>query len=170
MGGTRIKKNNHRLVVDRESTRHYWRTLGEFEESGEVHPSLADLDHLLPALALAVRVGSLPLKRSSRLRAILDEVGWAAAIETTIIVVSLGGWRKAQPRALLLLLLRWWCWCLIKSSLLGWSGYPSAWQIVTGWCSGSSVLANRYLGGCAVEGPVGVFRFFSALWAEMQSS
>jgi hypothetical protein len=26
---------------------------------------------------------------------------------------------------------------------------------------------NRYLGGCAVEGPVGVFRFFSALWADM---
>jgi hypothetical protein len=29
---------------------------------------------------------------------------------------------------------------------------------------------NRYLGGCAFEGPVGVFHFFSARWAEMQSS
>jgi hypothetical protein len=29
---------------------------------------------------------------------------------------------------------------------------------------------NRYLGCCAIEGPVGVFRFFSARWAEMQSS
>jgi hypothetical protein len=88
MGGTRIKKNNHGLMSDRESTRHYWRTLREFGESGEINPSLADLDHLLSALALVVRVGSLPLERSSRLRAILDEVGRAAAIETTIIVVS----------------------------------------------------------------------------------
>jgi hypothetical protein len=97
------------LMVDRESTRHYWRTLREFGESGEVHPSLADLDHLLPALALVAQVGSLLLERSSRLRAIFDEVGWAAAIETTIVVVSLVGWRKARPRALLLLLLRLWC-------------------------------------------------------------
>jgi hypothetical protein len=96
-------------VVDRESTHHYWCTLGEFGESGEVHPSLADLDYLLPTLALVVRVGSLPLERSSRLRAILDEVEWAVAIETMIIVVSLVGRRKARPRALLLLLLRLWC-------------------------------------------------------------
>jgi hypothetical protein len=87
---------------------------------------------LLPALALVVRVGSLPLERSSRLRAILDEVGWAAAIETKIIIVSLVGRRKARPRALLLLLLRLWCRWSIKSSLLGWSGYPSAWLIATG--------------------------------------
>jgi hypothetical protein len=78
-------------MVDRESTRHYWRTLGEFGESGEVHPSLADLDHLLPTLALVVRVGSLLLERSSRLRAILDKVGQTSTIETTIIVVSLIG-------------------------------------------------------------------------------
>jgi hypothetical protein len=127
-------------MVDRKSTRHYWYPLGEFGESGEVHPSLADLDHLLLALALAVWVGSFALERSSRLRAILDEVGWAAAVETTIIVVSLVGGRKARPQALLLLLLRLGCRWLIKSSLLGWSGYPSTWQIVTGWCSDSSVL------------------------------
>jgi hypothetical protein len=80
-------------MVDRESTRHYWRTLGEFGESGEVHPSLEDLYHLLLALALAlvVRVECLPLKRSSGLRAILDEMGRAAAIETTMVVVSLVG-------------------------------------------------------------------------------
>jgi hypothetical protein len=84
-------------MVDRENTRYYWRTLGEFGESGEVHPSLADLYHLLLAFALVVRVGCLPLERSSGLR--------AAAIETTIVVVSLVGWRKALPRALLLLLL-----------------------------------------------------------------
>jgi hypothetical protein len=106
MGGTKIKKYNHGLMVDRESTHHYWRTLGKFGESDEVHPSLADLYHLLLALALAVQVGCLPLERSSGLGAIFNEMGWAAAIETTIVVVSLIGWRKARPWALLLLLLR----------------------------------------------------------------
>jgi hypothetical protein len=93
MGGTRIKKNNHELMVDRESTRHYWRTLGEFRES---------------TLALVVRVGCLPLERSSGLGAILNEMGRAATIETTIFVVSLVGWWKARSRALLLLLLGLW--------------------------------------------------------------
>jgi hypothetical protein len=32
-------------------------------------------------------------------------MGWAAVVETTIVVVSLIGWRKARHRALLLLLL-----------------------------------------------------------------
>jgi hypothetical protein len=54
MCGTRIEKYNHGLMVDRESTRHYWHTLGEFGESHEIHPSLADLYHLLLALALAI--------------------------------------------------------------------------------------------------------------------
>jgi hypothetical protein len=54
-------------MVDRESTRHYWRTLGEFVESGEVHPSLADLYRLLLALALVVRVRCLPLERSAEI-------------------------------------------------------------------------------------------------------
>jgi hypothetical protein len=121
-------------------TRHYWRTLGEFGESGEVHPSLADLYHLLLALDLVVRVGCLPLERSSGLGAILNEMGWAAAIEIMIVVVSLVGRRKAQPRALLLLLLGLWCQWSIKSSLLGWSGYPSAWYTVSRRCSGSGVL------------------------------
>jgi hypothetical protein len=67
MGRTRIKKYNHGLMVDRESTRHYWRTLREFGESSEVHPPLADLYHLLLALATVVRVGCLPLERSSGL-------------------------------------------------------------------------------------------------------
>jgi hypothetical protein len=119
MGGTGIKKYNHELMVDRESTRHYWRILGEFGESGEVHPSLADLHHLLLAFALVVQVGCLPLERSSGLGAILNEMGRATAIETMIIVVSLIGWRKAQPWAFLLLLLGLWCWWLIESSLLG---------------------------------------------------
>jgi hypothetical protein len=138
MGSTRVKKNKHGLVIDRESTRHYWCPLGEFGESGEIHPSLADLDHLL--LALAGWVRCLPLERSSRLRAILDEVGRAAAVETTISVASLGGWWKARPRALLLLLLRLWCRWSIESCLLGWSGYPSAWQITSRRYSGSGVL------------------------------
>jgi hypothetical protein len=99
MGGTRIKNYNHGLMVYRESTRHYWRTLGRFGESREIHPPLADLYHLLLALALVVRVGCLPLERSSGLGAILNEMGRAAAIETTIVVVSLVGWRKARPQA-----------------------------------------------------------------------
>jgi hypothetical protein len=127
-------------MIDRESTCHYWRTLGEFGESSKVHPPLADLYHLLLALALVDRVGCLPLERSSRLRAILNEMGWAAAVETTIVVVSLIGWRKARPRALLLLLLGLWCRWSIESSLLGWPGYPSAWQIVSRRYSGSTVL------------------------------
>jgi hypothetical protein len=126
MGSTRIKKCNHRLMVDRESTRHYWRTLGEFGESREIHPPLADLYQLLLALALVVRVGCLPLERSSGLGAILNEMVWAAAVETTIVVVSLVGWQKARPRALLLFLLGLWRRWSIESSLLGWPGYLSA--------------------------------------------
>jgi hypothetical protein len=91
MGRTRIKKYNHGLMVYRESTRHYWRTLGEFRKSGEVHPPLADLYHLLLALALVVWVGCLPLERFPRLRTIPDEIGRAAAVETMIVVVSLIG-------------------------------------------------------------------------------
>jgi hypothetical protein len=75
MGCTRIKKYNHGLMVYRESTHHYWRTLGEFGESCEVHPPLADLYHLLLALALVVRAGCLPLKRFPGLRTIPDEMG-----------------------------------------------------------------------------------------------
>jgi hypothetical protein len=86
MGGTKIKKYNHGLMIDRESTRHYWRTLGEFGESGKIHPSLADLDHLLLALALAVRVGDLPLEGSFRLRAIFDKVGRATCGRTILDV------------------------------------------------------------------------------------
>jgi hypothetical protein len=140
MGGTRIKKYNHGLMVDREITRHYWCPLGEFGESGEVHSSLADLDLLLLALALAGWVGCLPLEGSSRLRAILDEVGWTSAVETMIVVVSLVGWWKTRSRTLLLLLLRLGCWWSIKSSLLGWSSYPSARQVASRRCSSSGVL------------------------------
>jgi hypothetical protein len=140
MGGTRVKKNNHGLMVDRESTRHYWCPLGEFGESGEVHPSLADLDHLLLALALAGWIGCWPLEGSPRLGAILDEVGRASEVETTIIVVSFVDWRKARSWTLLLLLLRLWYWWSINSCLLGWSGYPSARQVTLRRCSGGSIL------------------------------
>jgi hypothetical protein len=109
------------------STRHYWRTFGEFGESCEVHPPLANLYHLLLALAFVVWVGCLPLERFPRLRTISDEMGRAAAVETMIIVVSLVGRQKAQPRALLLLLLGLWCRRPIESSLLGRPSYPSAW-------------------------------------------
>jgi hypothetical protein len=140
MGGARIKKNNHRLMVDRKSTRHYRHTLWEFGESGEVHPSLGDLDHLLLALTLINWVGCLPLKRFSGLRTILDEVGRASAIETTVVVVSLVDWRKARPRTLWLLLLRLRGRQSVESCLLGWSGYPPARWITSRWCTGSSSL------------------------------
>jgi hypothetical protein len=96
--------------------------------------------HLFLALDHAVRVGCPPLERSSGLGAIFNEMGRAAAIETTIVVVSLIGWWKARPRALLLLLPGLWCRRSIESSLLGWSGYPSSWYIVSRRDSGSSVL------------------------------
>jgi hypothetical protein len=136
---TRIKKYNHELMVYRESTCHYWRTLGEFGESCEVHPPLADLHHLLLALAFVVRAGCLPLERFPWLWAIHDEMRRAAAVETTIIVVSLIGRRKARPLALLLLLRLRYQWP-IKSSLLGRPGYPSSLWIVSGRGSGSGVL------------------------------
>jgi hypothetical protein len=119
MGGTRVKKNNYGLIVDRENTRHYWCPLEEFGESGEVHPSLVNLDHLPLALALTGWIGGLPLEGFPRLRAILDEVGRASTVETTIVVVSLVDWRKTGPRTLLLLLLRLWCWGSIESCPLG---------------------------------------------------
>jgi hypothetical protein len=73
------------------------------------------LDHLLLALALADWAGGLPLKVSSGLRAILDKVRQASTVETTIVVVFLVNWRKAQ----LLALLGLWCQWLIELSLLG---------------------------------------------------
>jgi hypothetical protein len=131
MGGTSIKKNNNGVMVDRKCTRHYRCPFGEFGECGEVHPALADLDHLPLALALAGWTGGLPLERFPRLRAILDEMGWASAVETTIVAVSLVGWRKARPRTLLWLLLKLWCRWSVESCLLGWSSYPSTRQIAS---------------------------------------
>jgi hypothetical protein len=127
------------LMVDRKSTCYYWCPLGEFGESGEVHPSLVDLDHLPLALALVGWIGCLPLERFPRLRAVLDKVGWASAIETTIVVISLVDWRKIRPWTLLLLLLRLRCRWSVESCLLGWSGYPSARQVTSRWYSGSGV-------------------------------
>jgi hypothetical protein len=86
MGGTGVKKNNYWVMVDRKCTRHYCCPFGEFGECGEVHPSLADLDHL--PLALAGWTGCLPLERLPRLRAILDEMGRASAVETMIVAVA----------------------------------------------------------------------------------
>jgi hypothetical protein len=92
MGGTSIEKNNNGMMVDRKCTRHYRCPFREFEECGEVYPSLADLDHL--SLALVDWIRCLPLERFPRLRAILDEVGRASAIETAIVAVSLICWWK----------------------------------------------------------------------------
>jgi hypothetical protein len=75
MGCTGIKKYDHGLMIYKESTHHYWRTLGEFGESCEDHPPLADLYHLLLTLALIVRARCLPLGRFPGLRTISDEMG-----------------------------------------------------------------------------------------------
>jgi hypothetical protein len=117
------------VMVDRKCTRHYWCPFGKFGECGEVHPSLADLDHLSLAFALAGWTRCFPLERLPRLRAILDEMGWASAVKTTIVALIDG--RKARPRTLLWLLLKLWCQWSVESCLLGWSGYPSARQIAS---------------------------------------
>jgi hypothetical protein len=88
MGSTGIKKNNNGMMVNRKCTRHYRCPFRKFGECGKVYPPLTDLHHLLLTLALVVRIRCLPLKRFPRLRAILDEVGRASTIETTIVVVS----------------------------------------------------------------------------------
>jgi hypothetical protein len=88
MGGTRIKQNNNWVMVDRKCTRHYQCSFGKLGECGEVHPPLTDLDHLSFALTLIDRIRCLPLEGFPRLRAVLDEVGRASAIETTIVAVS----------------------------------------------------------------------------------
>jgi hypothetical protein len=124
------------------------------------------LDHLFLALALAVRVEGLPLEGSPRLRAILDEVGRASTVETTIVVVSLVDWQKARSRTLLLLLLRLGCWWSIKSSLLGWSSYPCARQVTSTRCSGTSVLNQLIPWRLCIWRPCGClpFLFCSVGW------
>jgi hypothetical protein len=119
------------MMVDRKCTRHYWCPLRKFGECGKIHPPLTDLHHLPLALTLVDRIRCLPLERFPRLRAVLDEVGRASAIETTIIAVSCSGWRKSRPRTLSWLLLNLWQRWLVELCLLGWSGYPSTRQIVS---------------------------------------
>jgi hypothetical protein len=131
MGGTGIKKNSNRVMVDRKCTRHYRCPFGKFGECGEVHPPMTGLDHLSLALTLVDRTGCLPLEGFPRLRAVLDEVGRASAVETTVVPFSWISWRKAWPRTLLWLLLNLWRWWSVESCLLGWSGYPSARQIAS---------------------------------------
>jgi hypothetical protein len=155
-------------MVDRKCTRHYRCPLGKFGERGKIHPPLTDLHHLPLALTLIVRIRCLPLKRFPRLRAVLDEVGRTSVIETTITAVSWSGWRKARPRTLSWLLLNLWRRWSVELCLLGWSGYPG--KLPRGEARGALLGTNRYLGDCGVAGPVGAFHFFSALWAEIQSS
>jgi hypothetical protein len=54
------------------------------------------------------------------------------------------------------------CWGGLATHLPG--------QLPRGGARGAVLGTNRYLDGCVVVGPVGVFLFFSALWAETQSS
>jgi hypothetical protein len=108
MGSTGIKKNSNGVMVDRKCTRHYRCPLRKFGERGKIHPPLTDLHHLSSAFSLVVRIRCLPLERFPRLRAVLDEVGRASTIETTIIAVSWSSWWKARPRTLSWLLLILW--------------------------------------------------------------
>jgi hypothetical protein len=161
-------------MVYSESTRHYWCTLRKFRESCEIHPPLADLHNLLLALALASQVGRLPWN---------DFLGWGQFLTKCDELPQLKQW---------LLLFLWLncgkfglglncCWgCGTGGQLnLGcWGGLaihlpgdPSSWWIISGRGSCSCVFwTNRYLGGWTLEGPVGIFHFFSALWVEIQSS
>jgi hypothetical protein len=131
MGGTRIKKNNNGVMVDRKCTRHYWCPFGKFGECGEVQPPLTDLDHLSLTLTLVDRTGWLPLEGFPRLRAVLDKVGQVSIVETAIVAVPLVSWREARPRTLLRLLLSLWRQWSVESCLLRWSGYPSARQFAS---------------------------------------
>jgi hypothetical protein len=54
------------------------------------------------------------------------------------------------------------CWGGLATHLPG--------KLFRGGARVAGFWTNQDLGGCVVEGPVGVFRFFSALWADMQSS
>jgi hypothetical protein len=130
MGGTGIKKNSNGMTVDRKCTSHYRCPLGKLGECGEIHPPLTDLHHLPLAITLVVRIRCLPLERLPRLRAVLDEVGRASAIETTIVAVSWSSWQKTRPRTLSLLLYLWQRQS-VELCLLGWSGYPSTRQIAS---------------------------------------
>jgi hypothetical protein len=75
---------------------------------------------------------------------------------------SLIGRRKARPRALLVLLLgcgvggrlNQACWGGLATHLPG-RLFRNRARVVVFW-------TNRYLGGCVFDGPVDVFRFFSA--------
>jgi hypothetical protein len=122
-------------MIDRKCTRQYWCPFREFGECSEIHPPLSDLHHLSLTLALIIRIRCLPLEWFPRLRAILDEVGRASAIETTIIVVSWSSWRKARPQTLLRLLLILWQGWSVEWYLLGRSGYPSARYVASRWNS-----------------------------------
>jgi hypothetical protein len=170
MGCTRIKKYNHKLMVYRESTRHYWRTLGEFGESCEVHPPLVDLYHLLLALALVVRAGCLLLERFPELKTISDEMDELPQLKQRLLLfpwlddgkLGLGpcccccwgcGVGGRLNRA---------CWGGLATHLPG-RLFRAGARVAVFW-------TNPYLGKDAFEGPVGVSRFFSARWAEMQSS
>jgi hypothetical protein len=105
------------------------------------------------------------------LRAILDEMRWAAAIETTIVIVSLVELCKVRPWSkLLLLLLRLRHWWPVESRLLrGLAIHLPDW-LFRGGARGDVFWTNRYLGDWPLEDLVCIFRFFSARWAEIQSS
>ena len=112
--------------MDKECTRHYWCSLRQFSQGGEVDPSLSDLDLLLLAFLwwVATWVGLLLLLA---LGAVFDKVPVTSALETSIATPQAERWLHILPRALLLL---W--WRKSRSSLLWGPGYPTS---RLGWCS-----------------------------------
>jgi hypothetical protein len=71
---------------------------------------------------------------------------------------------------LLLLLLVLWCRGRLNRACRGGLATHLPGRLLQGGARVAVFWINRYFGGCAVEGPMGVFRFFSARWADMQSA
>jgi hypothetical protein len=148
--------------VDRKCTRHHWCSVRKFCKSGEINPSLHDLDSLLPILVL---IRALPLIWLSCLRTLSSKVSRTSTVEATICIAWTSGcWVfglgpfccGVGGRALLC------CWGGLAIQHPYWGAFWEDW--------GVAFCTKRYLCGGALEGPTGAFLFFSALWAMIQSS
>ena len=112
--------------MDKECTRHYWCSLRQFSQGGEVNPSLPDLHLLLPALVRPVACTWVGLLLLLALGAILDEMPVTPASETSVTSSQAERWLHILPRTLLLL-----GWRKSRSSLLWGPSYLAA----SRWCS-----------------------------------
>jgi len=167
MGCTRIKQYDCRLMINREYTGHNWCTLRKFSKSGKVDLPLFDLHDLLFTFALIVLIRILTLGRLLVSGTIPGEVRRTSTGKATIVTIHMVGLLKAWPWPRLLLLRHRRSSC---SLLLG--GLKTHLPDGGFLCGalGTVLCTKRYRGGCALEGPVGAFLFFSARCAVMQSS